>query len=81
MKQYIYNLIKVCSMLINTLTGGDPEDTLSQRTAKAMKRNPNGWYKHLAKIINFVFWLLLGENDHVADSLKGESQSAEVWKW
>ena len=54
--QYIFNLAVSLDQLVNTILGGDPDETLSRRIARARGNRPNNWVLACtAYTINFLF--------------------------
>jgi len=53
MKQYIYNLLVAIDQFVNTLAGGDPDETISSRVGKYARA---GEYIWLADFIDGLFW-------------------------
>lgn len=47
MKRYLKNLMISADQFLNTLTGGDPDETLSSRAGK--------WHPTAARIIDWIF--------------------------
>lgn len=43
MGKYLLNLLISLDQLVNTLTGGDPDETISSRAGKATRRNSGPW--------------------------------------
>ena len=81
LKKWLYNLIVVFSHTVNTLLFGDPHESISVRTGRAMKRNPNGWYRFHGAFINWLFRTFLNEEDHLGDAVDGENKAIELWRW
>lgn len=52
MKKWIWNLLVSLDQLGNTLTGGDPDETISSRSAKA-KRRGYRWGRVLCLALNW----------------------------
>lgn len=78
MKKYIFNLLIAFDQGINTLFGGDPDETVSSRMGKWAKdgRNNHGIRKPLYKIANFVVELF--EKDHFQKSVETDEGRNEV---
>lgn len=54
MKQYLWNVLISVDQLANTLCGGDPDETISSRTGKYVRRG-RGWFPcHLCKLLNVL---------------------------
>lgn len=69
-KKYIINLLISFDQFVNTLTGGDPDETISSRMGKWARdgKNNNGLKKPIYKIANFVVELF--EKDHFKKSIE-----------
>lgn len=70
MKQYIFNLLIAFDQSINTIFGGDPDETISSRMGKWAKdgANNHGLRKPIYKIANFIVNLF--QKDHFAKSIE-----------
>ena len=65
-----YNILVSLDQLLNTLIGGDPDETISSRAGKALRRN-RMWAKVLCRFLN------LFEKEHCKisiDKSEGEDQ-------
>lgn len=79
--QYIFNIAVSLDQLVNTILGGDPDETLSRRISRARGSRPNNWgLAFSAHIINFLF-LLIGQTDHIKKSGEKKTGAKEVWNW
>jgi hypothetical protein len=67
---YIQRNLIGLDQLVNTLTGGYPDETLSARCGRLGYRNP---YKQWEKLINALFYLWQGP-DHCKNAYKKEKQ-------
>jgi hypothetical protein len=78
-KQYFYNLAVCISQLLSTTLGGEPDVSISQRTAQAYLFHGKGtWWEIQMNLIDFiVFW----EKNHCLNSIKGEKNTRTLWKW
>jgi len=66
MKRYFFNLLIALDQLANTLTGGDPDETISSRTGKYVVRG-RGWFPcQLCKLLDFAF----RQKDHCKNSIE-----------
>ena len=53
MKRYILNILISIDQFVNTIFGGDPDETISSRTGKAVL-NTKSWFAHrLNAFLNF----------------------------
>jgi len=70
-KQYLYNILLSLDQLLNTILGGDPDETCSSRVGKYY----NGSIFH--KAINKIFFW---QKDHCAESVDETEGSDAVFK-
>lgn len=64
MKQYFWNILITIDQLINTICGGDPDETISSRAGKYARRG-SGWFPcQLCKLLN------LFQKDHCIRSIE-----------
>lgn len=78
LKLYCYNVLVLVSKGVNTFRGGTPHESFSQWVGRKAEEN-GGFYQGLADYIDWVFFVLLNEADHINDALDGESHSFDVW--
>jgi hypothetical protein len=75
--QYIYNWGDVLSQVLSVALGGDPDETVSSRTGKAMEAGI-WWFVHVqGPFINFLFQ----DPNHCTDSIEPEEGAKELWHW
>ena len=68
--KYVWNILISIDQLVNTIFGGDPDETISSRAGK--RQYEQSWAKHLCKFLN---WL---DTDHCKLSIEkdeGEDQT------
>lgn len=77
-KKYILNNLISLDQAINTLFGGDPDETISSRMGKWARNGENnrGLKKPLYKIANFIVELF--EKDHFKKSIENDEGRNEV---
>lgn len=75
--QYLYNLGVLFSQTISTVLGGDPGETLSSRTGKAVLGG--NWFakKVIAPFLDFLFF----EKGHAVKSIQFDEGKKEIWAW
>ena len=75
--QYFYNLGILVSQGISTLLGGDPDETLSSRTGKAVIGG--NWFATylLSPLLDLIFM----EPNHALNSVEEDEGQKEVWAW
>lgn len=81
--QYIYNNALAVDQYINAVLLGDPDESISGRTGRAIKSgNPKWWVKPLAYILDKLFEWLFNEKDHVLNAIEPEEKyEKELWSW
>lgn len=79
--QYLFNIAVSLDQLLNTILGGDPDETLSRRTARARKTRPSNIALAIFTYGVNIMFLLLGETDHIKKSLQKKTGAKEVWDW
>ena len=75
--QYFYNLGILVSQAISTLLGGDPDETLSSRTGKAVVGGNWVAINILSPILDFIF----REPNHALNSIEDDEGKKEIWHW
>lgn len=75
--QYLYNLGVLLSQVISTLLGGDPGETLSSRTGKAIIGG--NWFAIyvLGPFLDLIFF----EPNHAINSIQEDEGKKEIWHW
>lgn len=89
--KYLYNYLVMLSQLASVVLGGDPDESISQRTARAYiwhKAYNHGsfkqkWFSWQLEAIDLMFYNKIWkiEQNHCFNSLDGEKTSGEVWDW
>lgn len=78
--QYVYNLAVALDQLVNTLTGGDPDETISSRVGKS-QANGRILGHVFAVIINALFYVLDGFRwDHCKRSIDPAEGANALWR-
>ena len=83
-KQYTYNLALGLDQWINTLLLGDPDESISGRTGRAMASGfPKWWVPTLRTVVDWIFLTFFGEHNHCANAVEREECPAhkELWPW
>ena len=65
--KYVWNILISIDQLINTLLGGDPDETISSRAGKREKEQ--AWAKYLCKFLNWV------DTDHCTKTIEKDEGS------
>ena len=77
MKKYFWNVLVSIDQLINTIFGGDPDETLSSRMGKWVRTGKKkGVRKIVYKISNWVVELF--EKDHFKKSIEEDEGNRKV---
>jgi len=72
MKKYFWNLLISIDQLVNTIFGGDPDETISSRIGKHVHwRGDTGWRLWLSKFLD------LFERDHTLKSIEEDEGKKE----
>lgn len=73
MKTYLWNIFVSIDQLINTILGGDPDETISSRMGKALKR---------CSLCRFICKLIHPfDKNHCQKSVENDEGSDEKWSW
>jgi hypothetical protein len=73
--KYIINILIAIDQFINTIFFGDPDETISSRTGKAIRANKGSWF---AKKLNA--FLDLFEKNHSINSIEEEEGKDAIIK-
>jgi hypothetical protein len=82
--QYIYNLALSFDQFVNTILLGDPDESISGRCGRAIESGHPKWFVlPLAFLIDLLFLMVFGEEDHVKNAIEPEEQphEKELWSW
>jgi len=64
MKKYFWNILISIDQVINTILGGDPDETISSRMGKYAERG-RGWFpKTICKLLHLI------DNNHCQNSIE-----------
>lgn len=81
LSQYFYNLGVWFSQTISVWLGGHPDESISERVARAYLYKPESFFKYLKQAIDVIVYMLIQEKNHTINSLNGEARAKEVWNW
>jgi hypothetical protein len=82
--QYIYNLALSLDQFVNAILLGDPDESISGRCGRAIESGRPKWFvKPLAFVIDLLFLMVIGEEDHVKNAIEPEEypHEKELWSW
>jgi hypothetical protein len=81
--RFVFNLLLSIDQYANVLLLGDPDETISGRTGRAMLSGRPKWFVPYAhKAINKLFNILDGQQNHCIDSVEPEeTYDKELWSW
>lgn len=66
----------------STILCGHPDDTISQRLGRAKLAGKNGFIViYSIKLVDWLAKVIVNEDDHCVNSLKGKSMARELWNW
>lgn len=83
-RNYPYNVALGFDQFINAVLLGDPDESISGRTGRALASGrPKWWVRPLGKFLDFLFLKAFGERDHVANAVELEEtpKEKELWSW
>ena len=81
---FLYNLVLAADQFLNVLLLGDPDESLSGRTGRAVLSGRAKWFVFsLEKIIDSLAYILSGEIDHCINAVEPEERplEKELWTW
>jgi len=78
LKQYFWNILISFDQFVNTICGGDPDETISSRMGKWARNGENnkGLKKPLYMIAHFVVELF--EKNHFSKSIEDDEGKNEI---
>lgn len=82
--KYCYNLALGFDQFMNAILFGDPDESISGRTGRALiSGNPKWWVPFFGRHVDWMFLHLFGEKDHVRNSIEPEEtpKEKELWSW
>jgi len=63
-KKYIWNLLIAIDQLVNTILGGDPDETMSSRMGKHLVKKDSFLCKIICKLLNLI------DKNHCVDAIE-----------
>lgn len=82
--QYGYNLALSVDQHINAVLLGDPDETISGRTGRAiLSGRAKPWVPKFGEFVDFLAEKLFGDYNHVVKSVEAEEtpKVKELWSW
>lgn len=80
--QYGYHLAYAIDQLANTVLGGAADETISQRTAKALASGEAKWWvKYFGRFVDILAILVANDRNHIATSITDDVGLRELWSW
>lgn len=81
LKRYVFNILISIDQLVNTLIGGDPDETLSSRMGKLVREWRQKPYNKGRYIISLIIcWLLhLIDSNHCNKSIEEDEGKNSIW--
>lgn len=78
--QFLFNLLYLLDLALNFILLGDPSETISSRTGRAMASGRPKWFvPYLAKFIDTLFFF---EPNHSIENIEyDEDYEHELWSW
>lgn len=83
-RNYLYNLALAFDQFINAVLLGDPDESISGRTGRAIASGcPKWWVPFLAIHLDWAFETFFGEQNHVGNAIELEEtpKEKEIWSW
>lgn len=79
--KYIFNLLIGFDQFVNVVLLGDPDESISTRTSRALRSGKPKWF--VPPFARFVDWLFLPfEKNHIENSFEeNEYGERELWSW
>jgi len=74
-KQYLYNWALLFDLAINTLLGGDPQESLSSRLGKAVYKYDNKWAYYACRMLSWF------DKQHCYGAIDKHSGDNAIWRW
>lgn len=83
LRVFIFNILLSIDQYANVWLLGDPDETISGRTGRAMVSGKPKWFVPLLhKAIDKLFNILDGQQNHCIDSIEPEeTYPRELWSW
>ena len=81
--QFIFNFLYLIDLAGNFILLGDPSETISSRTGRALRSGRPRWFvPYLGAFIDKIFNVLFGQKDHSINYIEhDENFEHEIWSW
>jgi len=77
-----FNMLVSVDQFGNVVLLGDPDETISSRTGRAVLSDRPRWFvKHVHYFVNEMFHVLLGQKNHCEDAVEKDVYKNEIWSW
>ena len=73
---YLYNIMVLLSKAINTILGGTPHESLSEKLGRRFYLEGKEHYAIPVLIVNAIFFW---EHNHIANAINDENNSKDLW--
>jgi hypothetical protein len=76
--KYLWNILIAIDQFVNTICGGDPDETISSRLGKWAidGENKSGIRRYIYKVVNWIVELF--ERDHFKKSIEEDEGSRHI---
>lgn len=74
------NWLELADKALNTATGGDPNENMSRRIARAREAGER-WAAFACQALTAMFWIFTRNPDHCTMSLRPGTLGREIWHW
>jgi len=77
-----FNMLVSVDQFGNVVLLGDPDETISSRTGRAVLSDGSRWFvKYVQYFINKMFHVLLGQKNHCESAVEKDIYENEIWSW
>jgi hypothetical protein len=77
-----FNMLVSVDQFGNVVLLGDPDETISSRTGRALLSDKPRWFvKHIHYVIDEMFHMLLGQKNHCISAVEKDVHKNEIWSW
>lgn len=77
-----FNMLIGLDQFANSILLGDPDETISSRTGRALLSNKRKWFVvPFGAFIDKIFHVLIGQRNHCIDAIEKKKKYREIWPW